>query len=278
MASSEWQPDVLLERHTLYSDAGWRIATHFGIPWALEVNAPPILERQAFDRLVWLRFSRNWQSSVLQAAPLLLVVSPWLKNWLEEELDCENVVLLPNGAGAEIGDPIRGRMLLGVTDDRPLLGFVGGDKPWVDTTRFNVLARAVGAQVVWIGPLETIPPGWIQRFVHLQQDLADVVSALDVGLALYRKCAPPWFCPLKVQLYRRQGTPVVATSLQDMERWVGEGGTCVPHSDGAAETDAIRNWLGHRCTRSERTWERVAEELDSHLSPLVWPVKGPNEQ
>src|SRR5687768_7729061 len=40
--------DGLVERHTLFSDAGWRVADRLGIPWVLEVNAPPVQERLRF--------------------------------------------------------------------------------------------------------------------------------------------------------------------------------------------------------------------------------------
>ena len=40
-----WRPDAVIERHTLFSDAGWRVSDAINVPWVLEVNAPPVLAR-----------------------------------------------------------------------------------------------------------------------------------------------------------------------------------------------------------------------------------------
>ena len=81
-----WMPDVVIERHTLFSDAGWRVSDAIDVPWALEVNAPPVLERRRFERLRRESFAEDWQNRVLLQAPVVLAVSRWLKTWLETEV------------------------------------------------------------------------------------------------------------------------------------------------------------------------------------------------
>ncbi|HNH47949.1 MAG TPA: hypothetical protein PKY30_12970, partial [Myxococcota bacterium] len=43
-------PSLVWERHSLYSDAGWKLHAQ-GIPWILEVNAPLVEERSRYEEL-----------------------------------------------------------------------------------------------------------------------------------------------------------------------------------------------------------------------------------
>ncbi|MBM4393322.1 MAG: glycosyltransferase, partial [Deltaproteobacteria bacterium] len=87
---------------------------------------------------------------------------------------------------------------------------------------------------------------------------ADLVAAMDVGLAPYAADAPPWFCPLKILAYRAQGTPVVATDVGDCALVAGSGGSIVARVDDLA--DAAASWRGRRCTPQVRGWDTVVEE------------------
>ena len=256
-----WQPDLLVERHTLFSDAGWRIHDALDIPWVLEVNAPPVLERERTGELRRPRWARRWEQRVLQAAPAVVTVSRWLVRWLEDEVGCRNVHWVPNGATPLRGSRKRGRKLLGVKGKQPVVGFVGSMKPWHGVGRLPAIAEALDARLALIGAMDSpmddaLCPG------HLgPQDLADAVAALDVGLAPYPADAPPWFCPLKILDYRAQGTPVVATSIGECEHLVGTGGTVVEPGDDQAIIDACKAWLGKRTDRRVRSWHRVAKQV-----------------
>ena len=181
------------------------------------------------------------------------------------------VVRVPNGVEARVGDRDRGRARLGVHDDRPLLGFVGSMKPWHGVGRLPALARSLGARLVlageardpasFLGPGEALPEDTL-RTGHLgPQDLADVAAALDLGMVPYGPDAPPWFCPLKVLDYRAQGTPVIGTDVGDTADLVGEAGAVVPPDDPGALLEAARAWLGRRCPPMVRSWGQVGAEL-----------------
>jgi len=256
-----WQPDIIVERHSLFSDAGWRTHDALGVPWVLEVNAPPVLERGRTGELRRPRWARRWEQRVLQAAPAIVTVSRWLVGWLKDEVGCRNVHWVPNGATPLRGNRDRGREILGVEDGAPLLGFVGSMKPWHGVDRLQGIAKALDAQLALIGRMDSPLDGALCPGHLGPQDLADVVAALDVGLAPYPADAPPWFCPLKILDYRAQGTPVVATDIGECTHLVGAGGTVVPPSDDGAIIDAAREWMGKRADRDVRSWHRVAKEV-----------------
>ena len=260
-ARNGWTPDVIIERHTLFSDAGWRLHDALGVPWVLEVNAPPSIERARYEVLRRPRWASRWERSVLQACPTIVTVSRWLVKWLEEEIGCRNVHWVPNGVAAIRGNRVRGREILGLDDEEPVIGFVGSMKPWHGVDRLEAIAQGVDARLALIGPNKVDIEGAICTGHLAPQDLSDVVAALDVGLAPYPADAPEWFCPLKVLDYRAQGTPVVASDIGETRALVGQGGTVVPADDIQGMIAATRGWLGQRTNRRIRSWHRVGRQM-----------------
>ena len=260
-ASGGWIPDLVIERHTLFSDAGWRVSDSLGIPWGLEVNAPPIMERRQFESIRRASFAEEWQNQVLLRAPVVMAVSRWLKTWLETEIGCRNVVWVPNGVVPLRGSRERGRAMLGLSEDDRVVGFSGSFKPWHGLGTLEEVARGAEAKLVLIGAdapsdVEGLHTGFLNG-----QAYADAIAALDVGLAPYPEDAPPWFCPLKVMDYRAQGTPVVATDVGETRTLVGDGGTIVSPGDLKTMIDATRYWIGRRAKPKIRSWHRVGLEM-----------------
>lgn len=255
-------PTLIWERHSLYSDAGWRAHAATGARWILEVNAPLVEERRRFESLADEGFARDWEREVLLAAPEIVCVSGWLETWLRS-LGCKVVRHLPNGVQAHVGDREGTRLRLGL-DSAFTLGFVGSLKPWHGVERLPVLLDALPdavALVAGTGPVHVEHPR-LRHLGHLDEPaLADAIAAMDVAFAPYRADAPPWFCPLKVLAYRAQGTPIVATDLGDCRTLVGDGGTVLPAGASDAElAEAAVSWRGRRAEVSVRSWERVVEE------------------
>ena len=274
-ARQGWRPDIVIERHSLFSDAGWRVADALQVPWILEVNAPPVLERTRFESLRRPRFAEKWEQEVLLRAPAIVAVSRWIKDWLETEVGCRNVHWIPNGVSPIRGNRERGRTLLGLNDGERLVGFVGSMKPWHGVEALPEIAERAEARLVLIGPEHSSIPKALCTGHLNTQELADVVSALDVGLAPYPEDAPPWFCPLKVLDYRAQGTPVVGTDVGETRTLVGEGGTIVQPGDVDGMVEATRYWIGRRAKRRIRSWQRVGTQMiDAALDAHV-PVNRP---
>lgn len=264
-------PELVIERHSLFSDAAWRVGDTLGLPWILEVNAPASREREQFEQLRRPELARRWEGDVLRAAPVIVTVSTWLRDWLVREHGCRRVQVVANGTAAQPGDRARGRARLGLGSDEPAIGFLGSMKPWHGVGRLARVARALGTRLVLLGerrdpatflvegerlPEDTIWPG------HLAgPELWDAVAALDVGLAPYPETAPPWFCPLKILDYRAQGVPVVASEVGECAGLVGEAGSVVPPEDDEALVEAVRSWLGRRTAPWRRTWSEVGEEM-----------------
>ena len=256
---SGWFPNLIIERHSLFSDAGWRISERFGIPWLLEVNAPLFLERQHFETLIRPSWAAKWQQEVLLAAPFVMAVSSWLTSWLHE-LGCTNVKHIPNGVTKLVGDRTRGRHLLGVDNQQRLIGFVGSMKPWHGVSCLLEVAKQTNCKLALIGEGIDIPNAICKSF-YSPQDLADVVAAFDVGLAPYPASAPAWFCPLKILLYRAQGIPIVATNVGDCEPLVAGSGMVVPPGDVNALIKGVHQVWGKTFSRDVCDWNQVGQKM-----------------
>lgn len=251
---------LLIERASLYCDAGMRLHQEHGIPWLLEVNAPLAVERARSGSLAFPRFAHNFERSVLRAAPLVVAVSQALTHQLRSEFGLRNVHWVPNGSDLPPGDRSRGRARLGLSDDEPILGFVGAVRPWHGLERLPSLARALGARLLVVGagphPEGAIGVNWAEG-----TELADLIAAMDVGLAPHPAEAPDHFCPLKILDYRSQGTPVLASDLGDAAVLTEGGGLVVPAGDDVALRTAALHLLGIRFSPARRTWDHVAARL-----------------
>lgn len=264
-AAMRRDPTLIWERYSLYCDAGWKVHAATGCRWILEVNAPLREERLRYEGLRKPAWAERWERDVLRAAPEIVAVSAWLVDWLRD-LGCRNVRHVPNGVVPHRGDRARARAELGLHDDQLVLGFLGSMKPWHGLARIPTLLDALPDSVALLvgeGPVRVDHP----RVLHAGQvdeaQTADLVAAMDIGLAPYEADAPPWFCPLKILAYRAQGTPVVATDLGDCRRVTGEGGTV-----GEDFVEAIRHWRGRRAEVSVRSWADVVAEVLGEPPPV----------
>ncbi|MEY3212257.1 MAG: hypothetical protein RIT28_2738, partial [Pseudomonadota bacterium] len=164
--------------------------------------------------------------------------------------------------GLHAGDRAATRAALGLRDE-PVIGFLGSMKPWHGAERAYTLAKALGAVALMVGANPPPPPPGVRAILTGQVDearSAELVAAMDLGLAPYGPDAPPWFCPLKLLAYRAQGTPALASDLGDARAIVGDGGEVLPPGDDTAWVHAARRWLGRRVTPNLRTWDDVVGE------------------
>jgi glycosyltransferase involved in cell wall biosynthesis len=266
--------DLVIARHALFSDAGARVARRLGAPLALEVNAPLALERRRFGAAPLSGPAARWERRALRAADHLVAVSSWLVDWLVQEQGCEptRVHRLPNGVPGFLGDRERGRRCAGLPSQAWVLGFLGSFRPWHGLPMLRPLLDALPeAHLLLVGAAR---PGEEHLVADLaghprvtfagrrpEAEVADLVAAMDLGLAPYPTDAPPWFCPLKVLAYRAQGTPTLAADVADCRALVGEAGAILPPGDVQAFAAAARAWRGRRVEPAARTWREVAGEL-----------------
>lgn len=274
------RPDLLWERHALYSDAGQRVHEALGVPWILEVNAPPALERARWEELRQPTWARRWERRVLGAAPLVVAVSAWLADWCREQ-GARRVLHVPNGVLPHGGDRATARARLGIAPDTELLGFLGSGRVWhgVDALPALLDARPY-ARLLVVGEAEVRHPRALHVGVVTEAAAAHLVAAMDAMVAPYPQDAPAWTCPLKLLHARAQGTPVLATAVGDVTHLLGlagagsapprghlPGGTALARWSTEAACDALDAWRGQRAQTVVRSWDIVVREVLDALNP-----------
>jgi len=253
--------ELIWERWSLFSDLGARVRQATGARWILEVNAPLAAERQRFEEVFDPAYAEAWERRVLPLPDLVVTVSTWLVRWLVEDrgVPADRVLLLPNGTSGGLGDRAAGRARMGVDEGAFVVGFLGSMKPWHGADRLgSIVGRIPGAVGVAVGRGPVVPAG--VRCLGAVDAPADLVAAMDVGLAPYPADAPAWFCPLKVADYRAEGTPVVGSAIGDLPALIGPGGSTVSAGDDEAFAAACARWRGRRAVPSVRSWSLVVEE------------------
>ncbi len=275
-AVAERPTTLIWERHSLFSDAGWKVHAATGAPWVLEVNAPPVAERLRYETVRRRRWAEDWERDVLTAAPRLIAVSAWLAAWLRS-LGCRDVRHVPNGTSNVVVDRDAVRRELGL-EGKFVVGFLGSMKPWHGVERLpevlDALPHATGL-LVGDGPVRVTHPRLVRAGQVSEARAAALVAAMDVGLAPYGADAPPWFCPLKILAYRAQGTPTVATDVGDCRALVGDDGAVLPAAASSADlVDAVRAWEGRRIAMRPRTWDDVVAEALADPVASAAPARG----
>jgi glycosyltransferase involved in cell wall biosynthesis len=258
-------PDVILERASLFGTAGSLVAAELGVPHLLELNAPLAAEQGTYRRGTLGELASAAERWALARADAVLTVSaPLAEHALRSGAVRERVHVLPNGVDPDVFRPgardatLRRRLGLG---PGPLIGFVGGLKPWHGIEALpGLLATLVEKQpllqlvVAGDGPLadwlrdDLAAVGIAERAVLLgalpHRDVAAVMRELDVALAPYPLPDHDfYFSPLKLFEYMGCGAPVVASSVGQIADVVrdGENGLLVAPGDAAA--------LAHACER-----------------------------
>lgn len=286
-ARTRGTPDIVYERYSLGHEGGLEAARRLGTPFALEVNAPLLVEaaRHRPDT-VTARAARVEQRLFEEADALACVSEPMRRYVAEKRGAQEGVALVPNGCSTAAMSFDRAGEIPG------LLAFLGHPKPWHGAdllpellARLRAEGRVVDLLVVGGGDGTD---GMIKRARELGVDehleitgplptptaLARVAPA-SIALAPYPPDAFFYFCPLKILDYMALGLPIVTTAQGDIPRLLGAGGLLVPPGDANAFVDAVRRLLddpelraalgraGRRRVRTRFTWQHTAQKLES---------------
>jgi glycosyltransferase involved in cell wall biosynthesis len=130
------QPDILLQRESLFGWAGADLARRLNLPLMLEVNAPSCAEQQGYEEFRLERLAARIEGQVLRSADAIIAVSDWIKRWLVSEgIDESAVHVIPNGIDQRVfavrpsGASIRSRQGL---ENASIIGYVGTFQPWHD--------------------------------------------------------------------------------------------------------------------------------------------------
>jgi glycosyltransferase involved in cell wall biosynthesis len=244
-------PDVVYERASLFSTAGVTFAGEAGVPHLLELNAPLSDEQRRYREGGSLgalaELAEAWTLGHTDA--VLAVSAPLAARVVAGGIPADRVHVVPNGVDTTQFTPgppsaaVRARFGLG---PGPIVGFVGGLRPWHGVEALPSLAASLGrthpeTQVVVVGE----GPGraaiahhaerlGVQTRVRLlgavpHADVPALIREFAVAVAPYADHRDTfYFSPLKVFEYLACGVPVVAADLGQLRDLVTDGVTgCV---------------------------------------------------
>ena len=246
-------PDFIYERASLFGTAGVELARTFQCPLVVELNAPLAPEQATYRGATLADLAAQAERFTLSQADLVLVVSAPLREYaVGLGADPDRVHVVPNGVNPTIFRP---RSLESSGQSRaaksaPVLGFVGGLRPWHGVEilpalleRLSARHRGVRLIIAGDGPLRGELEGEFDRrrlgdqvrFTGpvSQPEVADWIRGFDVALAPYPRPAHSfYFSPLKLFEYMACGVPVVAPRLGQIEELVRDGETGILYPPG----------------------------------------------
>jgi glycosyltransferase involved in cell wall biosynthesis len=309
----DFRPDLVYERHCLFSTAGRELARYFQVPLILEVNAPLVIEQEKMRGITLPVVARVAERLVLSNADHVVVVSQQLRKYAGEfGVDPDRISVIPNAADPEVFGPPAApsalRRRLG-WEDRFVFGFVGSMKSWhgVDTL-LEALHELGGARsnfrllLVGAGPEQQALEEQSRRMelgdsVHMtgavpHHAVPDLLAAMDVTVAPYAAGADEYFSPVKLFEYMAMALPVVAARIGQLSEVIEHGRTGWLYTPGAVHelAELIRMLSGDRDTcrtvgaaarqlvLNEHTWRHNARQVVGIAEDLIASRGSPGRQ
>jgi glycosyltransferase involved in cell wall biosynthesis len=241
----ELRPDAIYERYSLLNAAGLLLARLGRVPHLLEVNAPLRLERARTKGLALGPPAALMERLLFGRTDAVLTVSRALRDYvIDRGGRSERTVVQPNGADTRRFSPdcdgglIRAR--LGIPEDAMVIGFSGSLKPWHGTDVLleafaAVRERQPGARLLIVGegPQSESLRAQAARLGaeaavlftgRVDHDrMADVLCAMNIAVAPYRRVPDFYFSPLKLYEYMACGRAVVASAVGEIPELVRDG-------------------------------------------------------
>lgn len=283
--------DLIYERYSLFSEVGARVAAKYGVPLALEVNAPLIGERELTGPFPLKTVAAEAEKRVFHQADVVLAVSKEIARFAEElGSPADRIRVVPNGVDTKTFHPnIDGshvRSDLGISNDF-VVGFAGSLKSW-HGVGVLVSAWIRAAQPHWTLLVVGEGPEWARLATQAatpehqgrviftgsvtHYEMPEYLAAMDVAVAPYSSVRRFYFSPLKLYEYMAVGKAVVASAIGQITSVVrhGENGLLVPPDDSAALSAALsrlatdprlREDLARRAPRGLVSWEEASEQV-----------------
>jgi glycosyltransferase involved in cell wall biosynthesis len=276
-------PDFIYERASVYATAGVRLARELRVPLLLELNAP-LAEEQATYRATGLGdLAARVEGWALPRADAVLAVSGPLREYATSlGVDPARAHVVPNGVDPtqfQPGPPDRSVRVRWGLGDGPVLGYVGGLRPWhgvgaLPALLERLVGRYEGVRLVIAGdgPLR----GELERAISgaglaakavftgsiPHDEVPALIRSFDLALAPYDRFERPfYFSPLKLFEYMACGIPVVAADLGQIAEIVdGDSGLVYPAGDLDGLTAACEELLSDPILR-RRQGEAAADKV-----------------
>jgi glycosyltransferase involved in cell wall biosynthesis len=254
-------PDFIYERASIFATAGISLARHFKVPHILELNAPLAQEQSVYRTTGFGDLAAQAERWTLNQTDAVLVVSSELrKHVLSLGVRPERIHIVPNGVDpaqfkpAKPDSKLRRKWKL---NGAPVLGFVGGLRPWHGVeilpdllARLNKSKRPIQLVIAGDGQLRSgLERQFKQRELldHItftgalpHEQLPGIIQQFDIALAPYPKHTHDfYFSPLKLFEYMACGIPVVAANLGQITEVISDGKTGLLYEPG--ELDALAN-------------------------------------
>ncbi len=293
----EERPDFIYERASLYATAGVSLANEMNVPLVLEVNAPLAMEQASYRATGLGDLASRTEQWILSRATAVVAVSAQLRDYVVSlGVDPFRVHVVPNGIDPALFRPdppdphVGQRWALG---DGPVLGFVGGLRPWHGVKILPLLLDRLVKRygnlrlvIVGDGPMRSeleselknrnLDGNYVFTSSLPQEEVATLIPHFDVALAPYSRLNHMfYYSPLKIFEYMGCGVPVVAAGVGQIEEVVEHGRTGLIYSpddmDGLVSAcdqlladPAMRQRLGRAAAKEihERyTWDHNAARV-----------------
>jgi len=298
-------PDFIYERASLYGTAGVALAKEFNVPLLLELNAPLAVEQNAYRATGLGELAASAEQWVLtQAQAVLAVSAPLREHAISLGAKPERVHVVPNGVDPARFQPgtrepaVRARWRLG---EGPLLGFVGGLRPWHGVEILPALLERLARRhkklrLVIVGEGQLRPEleqsvqerGLASRVLFTgglsHEEVPSVIRHFDIALAPYPKLEHAfYFSPLKLFEYMACGLAVVAADVGQVSEVLrsGKTGLLYPPGDLDALTGVcdrllnnprLRMRLGRAASKmvhTHFTWDHNANRVEQLARDLI---------
>jgi glycosyltransferase involved in cell wall biosynthesis len=288
-----WPIDLVFERYSLWSIAGFQFARRRRIPFFLEVNAPLTAQQEEHRTLYNPATAKAVEHTLLSSADRVIVPSRGLADYVSQH-GCppDRVRQIPCGVSRELFGSPRSPESIAEQRDVFTVGFLGSLKPWhgvdilLETFRkLRERSRAYRLLVVGDGPLRTRVEEYGREpgasgcvTVTGEVSHADVpryLARMDAGLATYPPMPLFYFSPLKIFEYAAAGVPIAASASGQIGEILEHRGNGLLHQPGNVdeivqhvEELRARPILRVRFARRARrtvlkgyTWDRQAGRL-----------------
>jgi len=288
------RPAFIYERASLYATAGARLAEKFHVPHIVELNAPLAVEQTAYRSTGFGNLAAEAERWTLMQADAVVVVSAELARHVSSlGVPKRRIQVMPNGVDPDLfhpRPPDRGKSSV---SPGPVLGFVGGLRPWHGVEILpKLLARlsrshpdlrlVIAGDGQLRGELErSFQQRGLQRKVTftgalLHESVPDIIRGFDIALAPYpRHNHDFYFSPLKLFEYMACGAAVVAADVGQISDVVTNGRTGLLYPPGDFNAlltccerllakPELRSDLGQaaaKLVRRKFTWDHNAERV-----------------